>query len=461
MLTLASVSHPASSQPAAQSENDTWFADSESGCKFSVKWLKPGGGEGGIWRLESTQTAKWSGACVDGMASGVGTAIVSIRPVMPTGEPKTGKPLLNQLFAHWPPFENLFYGNFDGGRPNGSVVIRYSNGLSAIESFDHGVVRGEPVVQFDGERNDWVTLPLDQVERLIRRDFSSGRVRARPIDPRQGTDAGWGMVRGSPRVARILDISGYADLASFRGALDKEFPLFAPAKELRDHLIWLSDENLRSAYFDAEINAGCRYTLSLLLQAQSAWHCVYSMQKGAGTKYREKWVYAVVFSDDATLMYYELHRYLNPDDFVSRGIPLKVENFIFGKDFMSAAMQLLGPTPTMERVAEVMESAGMKLSNRQSHEAVMQVKPVPPRPPLIPGSPAVNEAPQPPTPPQPIRVGYYDERANNGEHADKGEGGIFSVLLTGCGHIIALDFEFDPVTRTLVKVTPYDDAGCL
>lgn len=461
VLAPAVLGCAASSQASSPPENDAWLADAETGCKFSVKWLKPCGGEGGVWRLESAQTAKWAGACADGLASGVGTAIVSVRPVLPGGDPKTGKPLLDQLFSHWPPYDNLFYGNFDQGKPNGSIVVRYSNGFSAIETYDHGVVRGDPVAHFSGERIEWVTLPLDQLERAVRQDFTSGRIRPRPIDPRQGSDAGWGMVNGRIKVARLLDVSGYADIASFKNALDNEFPKFTPAPELLNHLVWLSDENLRSIYFDDVKSAGCRHTSNLLLiSGQRAWNCVYAMQKDANTKNREKWVYAAEFSDDATLMYYELHRYFSPDDFASRGIPLRVENFLTSKDFMSAAMQLLGPTPTMEQVAQLMESAGMKPSNA-IHGAVQQTKVVSPHPPPLPGSPSATEEPSSPPQPQPIRAGYYDERASKGQGADKGEGGIFQVLLTGCGTVTTLDFEFDPVTKAFLKVRPYDDAGCL
>lgn len=371
---------------------------------------------------------------------------------MPIVDPNPGMSFPDPSGANQPPYENLFYGNFEAGQPNGGFVIRYSNGLSAVATFERGVMKGDPVVHLNGGRIEWFTLPIATLEQAVTREFSPRKTSPRPIDPRQGADATFGEARSSSKSERLLDVSNYSDRAAFKAALDQAFPRYAPAPELLEHLIGMSDRNLRSLYFDSNISTSCKHTIGLAIYPQSAWHCIYKAVKHANTKNRETWVYAAIFADDATLLYYELDRYLSPEYFASRGVPLRVENFLLTKDFLSAALQLLGPNPTMEQVARLMESAGMKLTeDRSGSRTAPQTQGT--------GSP---KTPQGATaPPATLRAHYLDGQSEEREKIGDGVGRVFSVTLTGCIWAAGLTFEFDPSAKTFLKAEVADSQGCL
>lgn len=85
-----------------------WISDPKSGCKVWEDNVDPG------------QSVSWTGACVDGLASGPGTAVWTIK----------GKE------------EDRFQGEMRGGKMNGTGTLSFPNGLRYEGTFKNGDFHG-------------------------------------------------------------------------------------------------------------------------------------------------------------------------------------------------------------------------------------------------------------------------------------------------------------------------------
>jgi hypothetical protein len=130
-----------------------------------------------------------------------------------------------------------------------------------------------------------------------------------------------------------------------------------------------------------------------------------------------------------------------------------VENFLVTKDFLNAAMQLLGPTATMEQVARLMESAGMKPSKERGDGSPPSHR--------TQGAGSPNTSQDSTAPPTNLRARYFDSRSEEHQKIGDGVGRVFSVLLSGCSWSAGVSFEFDPAAKTLLKAAVEDSQGCL
>jgi hypothetical protein len=405
-----------------------WFADAQTGCKLFVRQLRPLGREGGVWKGEIQTTATWSGSCIDGLASGLGTAILSIKP---SSIPPDIAGLLAGV-ADWPPFENIFHGTFDKGKPNGSFIIKYSNRLTTVADYADGSIVGTPRIHIAiGQEELWATLPEEQIERLVQRDFRRGHAQPIPIDPREAGKPDFVSPRMlSPAAARrlrfLFDFERYGDYEAMRDAIDSAFPRFSIAPSLLSFLNEASNENIGDIYFDRQGQASCLHQMGLAVFEQAAWYCIVSYRRDVGNGNTDRWVYAVVIGDNSRIIISEFHQFFEGSNFAARHSPLKAENFVWSRDFMTAAQQLLGPSPSLAQVSSLMESAGMTKGSKLPPFAV----------------PPSRER-------ESTTVEFYREE------------GLFSFFVSGCGKVIDLRWEFDEATGKFLSVHPADGTGCL
>lgn len=442
---LASA-QPTTETPGHDSKEEQWFKDSNSGCKFTVPALNPPTEPGaGVWATAPNMETFWFGDCSEGMASGIGTAILSMKPVLPKGD-----------FGHnigwvknWPPFENVFYGRFDNGRPNGHFIVRYSSGMAVVAEYKDGRLKGDPVVNVVGNEDVWMVLPQGQFEKMTMQRLRSDDLHPTSIDPRQSKRLE--NLRAQPKsdrnVAALFLIKYYSTEDDMNRSIAAAFPLLSNSSDLLGFLKRVSDD-LRYIYFGGanSVRAGCRHSISLAYYPQTSWYCIYSDIKEVNGQ-KERWLYNALFSDDQTLLFYELHRFFEGSDFAAWGTPLNERNFQLGKDFFKVAIQLLGPNPSMEQVSSTMEGAGL-----QKHDG----------PPLTiekkvacPTTPTKNMTPScafdntDSLSIEPIHLVYIFDYSS------------FHYILTGCGPETGIDFQFDPVTKRFLKVSQFEGGACL
>ena len=301
-----------------------------------------------IWRGKIIESA-WNGACLDGKAEGEGVLTLKLEYRME-----------DDYFHFLPPdrhFMLIQHGRFAKGMAEGMVLGEYSTGKSVVAEFHEGIPGSKVLsgVLYEGQ-GSWHDTTMDRLpeDTLGDRGALDGGA-AQQVFQR-------GFAGYPPENAKRLmlpDLTAFDDASEAQAKVLELFPLGQNAMGLMAQIYRFWSYDLILTYRGEPVRNFCRHGVGILTAPEMAWTCLYSVTKTTGTYQNDQWLLMAVLSNDFSLRHLEVHHFFHDQDFVARQRPLKVENFASNKEFMAAAGQVLGPSPTRVQVSDVMQAAGL------------------------------------------------------------------------------------------------------